>query len=505
MRSPTSTVLAVALTLAARAAGAEFSEAKAPPPLPDGAIRQLWAPEVELLPSAAPVAFSPDRKTLALGAGPLVVLWDATTGKEFHHLKGHADMVTAIAFAPDGRLATAGLDRTVRLWDAARGTELRCLTGHTAGVNAVAFAPDGKTLASAGEDRIVRLWDASDGTTIRQLPGHHHLVTSVAFAPDGKTLASASKDRTIRLWDTASGKETRVLRGHQNRVNTVLFGSDGRAVASASQDSTARLWDADTGRETRRLCGWSGEVRSAALSADGRTMATVGRDQTIRLWEVLTGEERRAFRWDGGHFLALALAGDGRSLAAARPGSVVLWDVTGLRRDGQPEAQPVALEASWAGLAKDAPTAHRAVWRLALTPEQSVPFLAEQLHAQAGLDAPPRIAGLVADLYDDRFTIRTRAADELEALGRLARPALDKELAGRPSLDVRRRIELLLERMDNVVVPPMWLRAFRAVEALELSGTREARQTLEKLAAGAPGARLTEEARAAARRMNRGG
>ena len=58
----------------------------------------------------------------------------------------------------------------------------------------------------------------------------------------------------------------------------------------------------------------------------------------------------------------------------------------------------------------------------------------------------------------------------------------ENELANKPSLDVHRRIKLLLERAETVNVPAVWLRGVRAVEALERAGTPEARQALEKLA-----------------------
>src|SRR5262249_18630452 len=160
------------------------------------------------------------------------------------------------------------------------------------------------------------------------------------------------------------------------------------------------------------------------------------------------------------------------------------------------------LESHWNALARDAASAHRAIWHLTAAPEQAVPFLAEQLEAQKDFEAPKRIARLIADLSDNRFPIRSRAADELESLGRLVKADLEKELSNRPSLDVSKRLGQLLERMDPVAVPPTWLRLVRAIEVLEHCGTEEANQALKKLSEGMPASRLTQEAAASLRRVN---
>src|SRR5437879_4965288 len=79
-------------------------------------------------------------------------------------------------------------------------------------------------------------------------------------------------------------------------------------------------------------------------------------------------------------------------------------------------------------------------------------------------------------------------------------PARQKAYTGDPPLEVKRRLEVLLEKLSTW--PAKTLRQVRAVEVLEHSGTPAARAVLEwVLREGAPEARLTREAETALRRM----
>ena len=107
----------------------------------------------------------------------------------------------------------------------------------------------------------------------------------------------------------------------------------------------------------------------------------------------------------------------------------------------------------------------------------------------------------VTDLDDGRFAVREKATAALRQAGERAWPALRRALAGAVPLETRRRIDSLLEPVDAMGLTPRRLAAVRGLELLETIRTAEAAQLVRALAEGAPGAWLTEEARATLRRL----
>jgi hypothetical protein len=184
----------------------------------------------------------------------------------------------------------------------------------------------------------------------------------------------------------------------------------------------------------------------------------------------------------------------------------LVWDLTGRMPDGQwrtGKQRPEKLRTAWDVLAgDDARAAYAALWQLTADPEGAVALLRQRLRPIARPEAG-RVARLIAALDSEKFAERERAGYELAMLEEAAAADLRETLARKPSLEVRKRVETLLKRLEHLPTGAQ-LQALRAIEALEHMGTPEARTLLRKLADGSPGARLTQEARTALGRLERG-
>jgi hypothetical protein len=232
----------------------------------------------------------------------------------------------------------------------------------------------------------------------------------------------------------------------------------------------------------------------AGLLPNGKLLA-VFRGEVLDLYDTTTAEKSQSLPAGGTGHKALTFSADGKLLAtASNDTTVLLWDATRFqpRRRVAEKMRPEQLKTLWDDLASDdARKAYRAIQTLTAAPKESVEFLKGQLRPVVPADAQ-QVARLVSDLDSEQFATREKALQELEKLGDRAAGALHKVLAGKPSLEVQRRIEQLLAKQPGVD----YLRAVRALEALEQMGTPEARKLCALLADGAAEARLTREAQA---------
>jgi WD40 repeat protein len=477
--------------------------------------------------------FSPDGKLLAT-SGSKLRMWETAAGQEVPALPGHQWDVSSLAVSPDGRtLASRSSDKTVRTWDIATGKETnrhllrerylsevrispdgktvvwgsekglrmadlgtgKMLPGLDYDATTPAFSADGRLLAASGEKVKVYLFDFPGRRLIRGFQVKTDWLMGLAISPDGKLLAGASYEGIVFLL-SADGKVIRRLEGHRGWCSCVAFSPDGSRLLTGGDDGTARLWAIPDGKSVAVLKA-EGQTLAVAYSPDGRMVAAgqSGPQALVQVWEVATLGERVRFSGHKATVDSLAFSPDGKLLFSGSNDTTILaWEV--LASDTKPARTADELAKAWAEIgSSDAKGAFAAVRAMIGAPEEGAAFLSKHLRPVVAPD-PKRIDRLLTDLDDNQFEVRDKARKELEKLEETARPSLESALAkGRPSLEQRTRIEQLLAQLDPR--SPDRLRAWRAVEVLEHIATPEARRLLEELAAGAPAAQATREARAA--------
>jgi hypothetical protein len=298
---------------------------------------------------------------------------------------------------------------------------------------------------------------------------------AAAFSRNGQIVASSQISEyqgirpsygaaKLRLWERETGQELVTLAPIVTHI--LAFSPNSRLLASGGQGFSGHLqvgygsglevWDVLTGKKVASLPTTPSCV---AFSPDGRRIATGGRDRTVLVWEAPSPE---------------------RLPVKAPIGS------------------PNEREDWWNALAGSATDSLRATAAMIDAPDRAVAAIAERLIPVPAAD-PKEVVRMIAELDDESFPVRQKAAGSLAKLGEGASHLIAKALAGDLSLAVRRSLEGISRKSDETSVRS--LQEARAVATLEQIASPAARDLLRRLAEGAPNARLTAEAQEALGRL----
>jgi hypothetical protein len=338
----------------------------------------------------------------------------------------------------------------------------------------------------------IRIWDAATGNQLRQFtrpvskdpavmvarsPNDFLLV---ALSPDGQHLVSAGINQGLLLWNVKSGE---VVRPFGESRQGAPFNQAAQVIPQMNNQAY------NPGQR----------IYAAVFSSDGRTVAT-GQNDGVTLWETASGKKRAQFTGHRGVVSSVAFAPDGKTLASgSRDGTVLIWDLLSSGKKASEE-----LETSWDHLANsDAVLAYQAVCKLIAHPKEAVAILGSKLKP-ATVDFQ-RIDRYIRELDDNNFDVRKTAREELSKMEEAPEPKLRQALTGKPSLEMRRRVEELLKEIAHNKLEPsaQQLQPIRALEVLEHIATPEAKEIIDRLAQGGPGLRLTEEAKGSLERMKK--
>lgn len=511
------------------------------------------------------LAMSPDGRLLALGTSQRVEIWDAKTADDVRTLTGPQNVFyQALSFSPDGRMLAGGANTSIQVWEVATGRERLVVqlgspqpganlgfraVPQNIGFSSLAISADGAILAVGCNDSTVRLWSLKTGQEMPPLMGHQGVVTSVVFTPDGKRLLSMDGQSLKLEWDVRRlGKVmTGKLRAPTDDEMAELWEGLGetdafqtfrsvrwmsadpkRAVAflqsrlepvpAGNADKIAQLvadLQNQSGATRRKAMAGLREHGEAALGAllqmaqnnQGFNQNVVMMIQKLdRIYT--TGDRQRAVR--AVQVLEQAGSDEARQLLEKLAKGAAGARLTVAAKDSleRLKARPTTLadaapKTLWTDLSSsDAIKAFQAIHLLAAKAETTIPLLREHVKATPRFD-PKRLDDLLAKIDSAEFPVRQQAMNELEKIGEGAVPILKKTLTRQISLEARKRIEQLVQKLEGVNLSAAQLQQFRAVEVLERIGNSDARQLLQQVADGAPEARLTRDARDSLARLTK--
>jgi WD40 repeat protein len=486
--------------------------------------------------AARAMTYSPDGKLLAtLGDDHTARLWDFASGRLVHTFEDVGHWPRLVLFTPDGKqLMTCGGDRSCfRFWDVTSGESIRRLVlrpdKEIGEPRHVHVAADGRVLSTLtyihpqlyspdpGPTTLTR-WDIHTGKPLSksvQLPPVYLPDYLSAFSPEGHTFVIEENG----FHDVPNGHE-RIMLPKGVFFTTPLglaFSENGALVAaslgeykqpqirSGVVNHGIHVWERTTGSWVIRLR--TSDFSHVTLTPDGRRLAAVSSDE-LRVWEVAGGKEilRQSVNTDllYEHGCPLVFAPDGRTVALLlRDSTITFWPVAANERSTPPRTPLSAarLEELWADLRQpDAAKAYAALGELLARPGEAVALFRRRMHIAKPVSAE-ELRKLIDDLDSDDFHRREAASQRLAQLGPQMEDALQATLAKNPSLEMRKRIEMLLAARKALT--PEDVRSLRVVRALEQINTAEARELLTSLATGTTNARVAEAVRSAQKRLQR--
>jgi RNA polymerase sigma factor (sigma-70 family) len=498
----------------------------------------------------AKLVFSTDGKRLASASWDgSVRVWDTVTGLAKHvwrHpvpeqqilVRSNSPGDHGLDLSPDGRwVAAADTNETVRVWDAVLGKEV-CSIPLRGNAGMVPF--DHQVLhlhVAPGGDKVMALYGPPPGFrgTGNGMVLENNFTMATWSLPTGALLKSYSTPETdFRLSALSRDGTTLISKGQVIEASTghkrcrlqgfvgdeargLVISPDGalaaghvikmpRAKGATITNSGIHVWEIATGKEvarirTKRLLG------PLVFHPDNRMLA-VDDEEGVRLFNVNTGrvvfsrqmpEKILAQATSGyGYASSMAFSPDGGRLATGLPdGTILLWELALAHAPVEPLGVK-EVESLWGDLrSPSAATAWRAVWRLSDSPKDALAILSQQLKVVQPISAMVTDP-LLTKLESDSFRLRETAAKRLKELGVLAEPALQQRLVSSSSLEMRRRIETLLNALTEPLSQEI-LQQLRGVRVLARIQLPETDRMLVKLAAGVPSAHVTKAAQAALR------
>lgn len=194
------------------------------------------------------LAFSPDKKILAIYGSEDVLGWNIDSAEELFNLStGELSFKESMVISPDNKLvAMYESSEKPYIWNIEKSEDLPKQINTR--VHSLAFSPDGDSIAIFSESLLLHeIKSFPDGKPV-EIHTNRGGPVKMIFSPDSKILVCTGifelrSNNKMKLWDVETGEEIRALSGHTEHIQSLAFSHDGKILATGSFDGTVLLWD----------------------------------------------------------------------------------------------------------------------------------------------------------------------------------------------------------------------------------------------------------------------
>ena len=279
------------------------------------------------------LAFSPDGKQLAV-AGDVVRIWEVSSGKLLHTLRGAratggAGACTDLAFSPDGRqllVTVSGLSDSLRVYDTNDYSTIQATFGeeHEGHIEHVAISHDGRWVATAGNFGRVNVWEWPK-KTIHASYRFSHWVDHLSFPGRQPFLMAIDREGNYAFWQVA-GAAARAphglltptfakIRKDNGEVHPFAVFADyarGACVLGGLTpgDSKPQYWCRALVGSQSALHRHKYYVTACTLSSDGELAASADGLGNIHIWRANDGTPVRELRVNSHAIYSVAFGAD---------------------------------------------------------------------------------------------------------------------------------------------------------------------------------------------------
>jgi len=454
------------------------------------------------LPDAKSLRYSARTNVLAVASPGRVTIWDVSRRAAVREIKlGPTDDLFDFVLSDDGRTLAVAEKEAAVVYSVASGAEIARLPALPGWGGDLVLAPDGTW------SRVPRTrWPAPAGNNL-------------ALSPDGTLLAAAqwcnsdpqAMDPSYRtaVWHVPT--QELVLRTNTDRAMEfpLRFMRSGHLLMTGGNvddhkgalDTIVAVYEPATGVAAARFVEAAAEALPGERLANGHAPG-VRRPRGWEIWDLVTGKVVREID-DYPPAQTIARLSDPRKcVLRGYDGTILIWQAPSSWVPRVQKAQFSGdLGALWDRLAGDSRGAYQASATLADAGDQAEEFFAS--HWTSPSFDSDRARAWITDLSSDDVDVRSRARDGLKRLGPQAVPlmneSLDHQLGDAASKkDLRNLIALVC---GPLIEDSEELRRVRAIQVLEMIGTRKARELLARISKGPPAARETRYASEALARL----